>query len=134
MSKAKRLKKRNRKRHSISLHSTDRHHLLWERKLWDRGALRELRNYHYCIIEIPKNTLHKYIHANMNMIPTPSESSARYVLRELAKLEQEGRIHCDDSIRERLTTLIGLFSAIEPLTANALRKQLRLVYDFKKAP
>lgn len=134
MSKVKnRHKKYRHKKHFSRTNVTDKHHLLWIGSHWNRGSLRELRNYPYCIVEIPKDTLHKHIHANMTSIPLPTEASARYVLQSLRNLMREGLISDDDSARERLTILVGLFTqALEPATADALRKQLHLIYSYNK--
>lgn len=52
----------------------------------------------------------------------------------LEYLEKYGAIGPDDPIEKRLTVLIALFECIEQPTADALKEQLRLVHEFKKAP
>ena len=113
---------------------SNHHHLLWQRRKWDRGDLRVLRSHPYCIVEISANTLHRKIHENMRQIPPPRPESAKNVLWHLQYLEKHGGIKPDDPIEKRLKVLIALFDCNEQPTADALRKQLEIVCESKKAP
>ena len=129
--KKKRHKKKRARRH---ISQFDRHHILYIRREWSRNGLGRLRLHPYCIVSIPRDTLHRYIHAHLAYIPTPKPFVVDEILYHLGYLEEYGAISMDDPIEKRLKVLIALFDCIEQPTADALRKQLELVHDFKKAP
>lgn len=133
---AKKKKRRKKRRSSYPRVNSgnNSHHLLWQRRRWDCGAVKALRSYHYCIIDIPANTLHREIHENINQIPPPSQENARRVLWHIQYLERFGGISERDPIEKRLKVLIALFDCSEQPTADALRKQLEIVNGLKKAP
>lgn len=112
----------------------DHHHLLWTKAKWSSGYLGELRLYWYCIVLIHRETLHRYIHSQMCQIPVVRPSSAKYALQQLRLLDKAGALHEDDSIEKRLEILAALFDCAEQKTADALRKQIKIVCEFKKAP
>lgn len=112
----------------------DKHHIFWTHNEWKKGELDKLRLHPYCIVKLHRKTIHKYLHLNLACIPTPREESVEYILFHLQCLEEYGAIKTNDSIEKRLTVLIALFDCIEQPTADALREQLRLVCEFKKAP
>lgn len=112
----------------------DIHHLLWTRKSWKSGYIRELRMHWYCRILIPRDTLHKEIHHYIGSIPVPRNISAKSALEQLRYLEKYGGISPDDPIEKRLKVLIALFECIEDCTAEALKIQLRIVNKFYNKP
>lgn len=112
----------------------DKHHLCYQRKKWGRGALASFRDYWYCRMYIPRDTLHKMIHLEVPNVPPPSESSARAALEQLGYLEQYGSITEFDSLERRLDLLAALFDCSDQPTADAFRAQLEVVRKFKKAP
>lgn len=112
----------------------DRHHLFWMRNEWNKGELEKLRLYPYCIIEMDRDTIHRYLHNHLACIPTPKECSIERVLFQIKCLEYYGAIGPDDPIEKRLSVLIALFECSEQPTADALREQLRLVREFYKKP
>ena len=132
MSKLKRrhLKRKKSKSHCVSNSANDRHHLLYQKRHYN-GILSELRNYEYCVVSIPKNTLHRQIHEYLGDIPAPRPASAREVLWELRVLYRYGGISDDDDIEKRLLVLISLFECVEQPTADALKKQLSIVQKYK---
>lgn len=128
-------KKRKKKRSSYPCNcGNNSHHLLWQRRLWNKGAVKTLRSYHYCIVDIPANTIHRKIHESIRAIPVPRQESAERVLWHLQYLEKFGGIKSNDSIEKRLKVLIALFECSEQPTADALKKQLSIVHELKKAP
>ena len=127
-------KKRKRSSYPRAINASNSHHLLWQRRKWDRENLRILRNYPYCIVEIPANTLHRRIHENIRQIPPPSQENAKEALWHLQYLEKHGGIKANDSIEKRLKVLIALFDCSEQPTADALRKQLEIVREFYEKP
>lgn len=112
----------------------DRHHIFWTRNEWKQGELNKLRMHPYCIVKLRRKTIHKFLHLHLAYIPTPGEESVQHVLFHLQSLKDYGAIKSSDSIEKRLTVLIALFDCIEQPTADALREQLKLVCEFKKAP
>lgn len=67
-------------------------------------------------------------------IPAPTEKNAKFVLGQLRILENYGAISDDDPIEKRLVVLASLFDCFEQPTADAIRRQLQIVYRFKNEP
>ena len=132
MAKKKRKKKRRSSYPRCS--GNNSHHLLWQRRKWNCGDVKVLRSYPYCVVDIPANTLHRAIHDGMKQIPPPSQDNARSVLWHLRFLEEYGGISDNDPIEKRLQVLIALFDCSEQPTADALKKQLKIVREFNKSP
>ena len=131
--KKKRYKKRKKQPRPVS-NIRDKHHLCYQRNKWARGSLRLLRDYWYCRVSIPRDTLHKKLHIEMPDIPVPSDSSAKSALKQLEMLEQYSVISEFDSIERRLDLLASLFDCSDQATADAFRKQLEIVREFNKTP
>lgn len=112
----------------------DKHHLFFIGRKYGNGYLCSLRQYWYCVIYIPRDTLHRYIHENLAMIPVPRPESARAALEQLKYLEKYNAIHDEDPIEKRLELLIALFECTEQRTADALKKQLNIVHEFYEKP
>ena len=112
----------------------DNHHLLYPRKVWNKGYCYALRTHKYCIVRIAKKTLHRGLHREVMKVPLPSEENARCALEQINMLWRYGAIHADDSIEKRLTLLIALFEYVEEPTAEALKRQLGIVQRFYDRP
>jgi hypothetical protein len=108
----------------------DKHHLLFQRRHYT-GVLSELRHYPYCVVSIPKNTLHRRIHEYLGDIPAPRPIIAKQALDQLRMLERFGAISDNDDIEKRLTVLIALFECVEQPTADALKYQLSVVRKYR---
>ena len=134
MAKKKHKKRKTKRKAPRITNAYDRHHLLWIAKEWSHGELRKLRYHHYCIIPMHRDTIHRFIHARMSYIPPPHETTAKFVLQQLIELEEFGAISAGDPIEKRLKVLAALFDCWEQPTADALRKQLRIVREFYKSP
>jgi len=132
--KKKRRYRRNTKATRQKTNARDTHHLCYQRNKWRKGYVRELRDYWYCRISIPRDTLHRFIHLNLPDIPAPQSSSAKEALEQLGYLEKYGSITEFDSIERRLELLAALFDCSDQATADAFRKQLEIVREFKKSP
>ena len=132
MSKAKKRYRRKKASNTSNGSPTacDRHHIFFQKRHWT-GILAELRKYEYCVVSIPKDTLHRQIHEYIGDIPTPRPASAREVLWELRVLYRYGGISDDDDIEKRLNVLISLFECIEQPTADGLKRQLSIVQKYK---
>ena len=112
----------------------DTHHLCYQRKLWHGEALVALRDYWYCKAEVPKNTLHRRIHALVPIVPVPKAVNAKSALAQLRTLERYEVIHEEDTIERKLEVLIALFDYVEQPTADAFKKQLDVVRKFYTKP
>ncbi len=109
-------------------------HLCFQKRHWKGGYLAELRSFYYCVVSIPKDSLHRRIHEFMADVPAPSGANAKDALASLRTLEKYGAISNSDPIEKRLTVLAALFDCVEQPTSDAFRKQLQIVHDSKKAP
>lgn len=134
MAKKKKRSKKRKKRHYINLSARDTHHLCFQRKQWQRGNLRLLKDFWYCKICIKRDTLHRYIHENISNITPPKDTSAKYALEQLELLEKYEAISEYDSIERRLNILASLFDSCDQATADDFRTQLRIICEFKKPP
>lgn len=112
----------------------DNHHLFFIKKAWSQGVYAKLRTHHYCMVMIPKNTLHMYIHKYVLEVPVPGITAAEEALKQLKMLDSAGVLHDDDPIEKRLRLLAALFDCVAQPTANALYKQLDIVYRFYERP
>lgn len=131
MAKKKRKKKSRPKK--VQVVNIDLHHLCYQRRHWNKGSAYDIRRLHYCIVPIPRSTLHRSIHEYIGDIPVPSESNAKTVLTQLRLLKHYGAIGDGDSVEKRLRVLIALFGRSgEDPTADALKKQLEVVHEFYK--
>lgn len=120
-------KRKKKKTRLINESKLDCHHIFWQRKMWNKGYLRELRDFYYCRVIIPKNTLHYDIHQKILFIPIPRPLSARFAIEQLEMLDYYGAISDDDSFEKRLKILIELFKYVDEPTAQALKTQLDIV-------
>lgn len=113
----------------------DNHHIFYCRHDYAKGWAKILRTHWYCSVEIPKNTLHKRLHLELERVPVPSACNIQSALVQLDLLEKFGAIHSYDDIERRLMVLMALFDCAEPKTHKALKKQDDIVRKFyKKAP
>lgn len=127
------LKRKRSFTHSLSDRCKDRHHIFFQKRFYG-GTLSEFRKYPYCVVLIPKNTLHHQIHSEVPNVPVPKVANAKNALAQLRTLYRYGAISDDDSIERRLVVLIALFECIEQPTADALKRQLDIVRKFYNGP
>ena len=112
----------------------DCHHIFYCRKSYKTKTLRDLRELPYCKVYIPKDTVHKTLHALVRCVPAPKEVNAKGAMYQLRLLEEYGAISPQDSLEKRVEVLAALFDCVEQPTADALREQARIVHEHKKAP
>ena len=60
--------------------------------------------------------------------------SAKQAYEQVLMLEGYGALHKSDSIEKRIQLLIALFECSDQPTTKALKRQLEVVYENKKAP
>jgi len=130
-------KKRRRKARKAKLqvrNHLDCHHIFYYRKDYKTKTLRELRELPYCKVYLPKDTIHKAIHALVPCVPVPKEVNAREIIRHIGFLEEYKAIGSADSFEKRIETLASLFDCIEQPTADALRAQAIIVHELSPKP
>ncbi len=125
--KSTRHKKRNWEKSSV-----DSHHIFYTKVSWTGAVPNKLRQHWYCIVDIPKSTLHHKIHEKVRYVPVPRVEAIRVALGQLDLLESYGAIRPDDDIEKRLHIFINIFSGPDKPTADALQKQLDVVCEFKR--
>lgn len=134
MSKKKRRYHAKRKPH-CTRSPLDKHHICYQRRYWNVGYLRELREFWYSKIMIPRDTLHHQIHQEVGQVPPPKSVNARAALVQLRNLERYGAIKETDNLERRLEIYIALFDCVEQATADGFRRQLEVVRKFnQKSP
>lgn len=119
---SKKLKKKQRTQ--VVSNCCDRHHIFWTRRSYSQHpwALK-LRNHPYCIVLIPKNTLHREIHQNVVEVPLPSEMVCESTFKELNRLWDFGAITENDGIIKRLDLLIFIMKYAADDTVEVLQQQ-----------
>lgn len=137
--KHRKLKKRikaNRRDFAHDPYVKNVHHLCWIGARWNSHYhTKLLRNYWYCQVYIPKNTLHRWIHQDIpNGLSVPSETTARSVYNRLLEMEKLGELSPKDNIIVRLELLISLFGDNDPATVRGLEQQLRIANQFYRKP
>jgi len=128
----KKRRKKARKEKALLTNTQDCHHLFYYRKDYKTKILRELREFYYCKLYVPKDTLHKTLHAMVKNVPVPKEVNAREVLRHLRLLESQGAISSQDGFEKRVDIIAALLDCVEQPTADALRVQAKIAHEFKK--
>lgn len=126
--------KRHKKAKKVNYNAVDRHHLCWTKREWRSGYLLDLRLHPYCVVLIPRDTLHHKLHTKMKHVPPPKPRSVKNALYHLDLLYQAGAINYDDPIEKRLKLLAALFDCTDQPTADAFRKQLKIICEYKENP
>lgn len=128
-------RKKRRKKEAHRRNGKDQHHLCYQKRYWRKtpGALL-LREFHYCKVYIPRDTLHKLLHNHILEVPVPKDVNALAALTQLRLLEQAGAIGDHDNIEKRLQLLAALFDCTEQPTADAFRAQARIAHEFYTKP
>lgn len=105
----------------------DRHHIFFPRRAWSSGYAKELRNFWYCVIKLPRRTDHQKIHQTLfDGIPVADGLACKEALAQLKFLDEFGVLHESDDISKRLRLLICLLDNGDSPTADALKDQLAL--------
>jgi hypothetical protein len=123
------IRKERRKQMMQNNKKCDRHHILYQRTNWSRGALCILRQYNYCKVYIPRD-LHEKIHEAVGNITPPSITNAIQALKMIKNLEMYDSIGEFDDLEKRIKVLIFVFDSVEPKTVECLKRQLEIVHDY----
>lgn len=131
MSKKKKWKKRLGRHRQIAFNATDYHHILFQRRHWQQGYAKALREHPYMGKYIPTGTLHREIHSKIHDIPTPNGVDCRRAYNRLIEWERQGIIDVEhDTLEERIQFLIDVWEETCPATVAILKWQQEVVRKF----
>lgn len=127
---AKKRKSRTRKPVSQNRHE-DFHHILYQRRHWNQGYAKALREHPYMGKMIPMATLHREIHSKIHDIPCPNGKECRMAYEELCRRERLGLIDpVYDTVEQRIDFLIEMWKDECPATVAVLEWQKQVVSKF----
>lgn len=102
--------KKKKKKSKVKFHNgCDWHHILFQRKHWQQGYAKALREHPYMGKYIPQCTLHREIHGKIHDIPTPNGKECRKAYLELCRREREGLISPYDTLEQRIDFLLEVW-------------------------
>ena len=110
------------------------HHFLFQRRHWQQGYAKALREHRYCGAYIPQATLHRELHSKVHDVPVPNGSVCRQVYRELCRQERAGLIDIMDAPWIKLSWLVEQFEEICPATTAILQWQKEIITKYYKNP
>lgn len=123
-------RKKYRRRRFTPKNTQDFHHFLFQRRHWQQGYAKALRNHWYCGAYIPRDTLHRGLHSKIHDIPVPNGKVCKRVYEKLCRMERNGLIDLHDSPVERLNFLINEFKEECPATTAMLEWQRDVISKF----
>lgn len=123
---------RNRRKRKKVATGYNTHHILWQRRHWNSGYAKILREHDYMKVRVPVGTLHKEIHVSMADIPVPSTWLIKEAICEIDRLLKIGAISLDDPLTARLDLLIFMWDYAAPDTVRALRKQRQIAARYER--
>lgn len=109
----------------------DYHHILYQRKHWQQGWAKILREHPYCGAQIPRNTLHRAIHAKISTIPLPVEGDCKKIFNELCIAEKNQLLSNEDSIGARIDFILERLSPESARCREALQMQKDIVAHYQ---
>lgn len=129
----KKKKKRRSKRKSIQTRNfCDYHHILFQKRHWQCGWAKVLREHPYCGAYIPQATLHREIHSKIHDVPTPNGADCRMAVETLERWLEIGLISLDDRLDVKIGAIAACFRAKCPATTAILDWQKEVVSKFYK--
>lgn len=124
-------KKKQKKKHYRT--GLDWHHILFQRRHWQQGYAKALREHWYMGKYIPRDTLHRTIHSKIHDVPTPHGRECKKAFEELCRRERDGSINKNDSIEKRINFLIEMWQEDNcEATIAILNWQKQIVQKFYK--
>lgn len=124
-------KKKRKKRGSYYISSNDYHHILYQRRHWNQGYAKALREHAYMGRMIPRDTLHREIHSKIHDIPCPNGKECRMAFEELCRRERLGLIDLEnDTVEQRIDFLIEMWKDLCPATVAILEWQKQVVSKY----
>lgn len=127
-----RKRKIRRKKSKPSKSRSNNHHILYQRRFWDRGNAKRLRDFWYCQVELPIKDLHNPIHHALNSVPVPDGNRCNEALTELRSLEELGALRNDASIVTRIDVLLCIWEGYKDCeaTCKALKIQRAIAENY----
>lgn len=124
-------KKKRKKRGGYYVSSNDYHHILYQRRHWNQGYAKALREHTYMGRMIPRDTLHREIHSKIHDIPCPNGKECRMAFEELCRRERLGLIDLEnDTVEQRIDFLIEMWKDLCPATVAILEWQKQVVSKY----
>lgn len=109
----------------------DFHHFLFQKRHWQQGYAKALREHPYMGAYIPQRTLHRELHSKVHDVPVPNGRECRLAFEELMRLERAGLIDpVNDTPMEKLDFLIFLWREFCPATVAILEWQRDIIAKF----
>lgn len=109
----------------------DFHHLLFQKRHWQQGYAKALREHPYMGKHIPRGTLHREIHSKIHDVPCPNGKECKLAFEEVLRREREGLIDVEnDTCEQRLDLLIGLWAEKCPATTAILQWQREVIAKY----
>ena len=109
----------------------DFHHLLYQRRHWQQGYAKLLRQHPYSGKYIPQQTLHRTIHSKIHDVPCPNGKECKAAYQHLLELERNGEIDIqNDSAEKRLDFFIHEWEETCPATVAILKWQKEIIHKF----
>lgn len=111
----------------------DFHHFLYQKKHWQTGYAKLLREHPYMGKYLPQYTLHSLIHSKIHDIPVPNGRDCKRAYLHLLELERKGEIDVRfDTCEKRLDFLIAEWEDSCPATTAVLKWQRDVITKFYK--
>lgn len=109
----------------------DYHHFLYQKRHWQNGYAKALREHPYMGKQIPRDTLHREIHSKIHDVPCPNGKECRQAFEEILRREREGLIDVElDTCEQRIDLLIELWAEKCPATVAILKWQRDVIAKY----
>lgn len=109
----------------------DFHHFLYQRKHWQQGYAKLLREHPYFGKYMPQFSLHSEIHSKIHDVPCPNGKECRRAYFHLIEAERNGEIDVRfDTGEQRLDFLINEWEDACPATVAILKWQKEVIHKF----
>ena len=106
------------------------YHFLYQKRHWQQGYAKALREHWYCGSYIQQQPLHRTIHSKLHDIPVPNGKDCKRVFEELLFREQTGLINSSDTPMQRLSFLIEMLKDSCPATTAMLEWQQQIISKY----
>jgi hypothetical protein len=111
----------------------DFHHFLFQKRHWNQGYAKLIRNHPYAGAKIPMATLHREIHSKVHDVPRPNGDICKQTYQKLVQMCKSGELDpCNDSPVMKLQFFIDEWAETCPATAEILRWQQQIIRKYYK--
>lgn len=138
MSSYQRFRKKSRKRKKAqpipqNQAGCDFHHFLFQKRHWNDGYAKTLRNHPYAGAKIPMATLHREIHSKVHDVPRPNGDICKRTYQHLVEKCKAGELDPRlDSPEKKLQFFIDEWKDVCPATVEILRWQQQIIRKYYK--